>query len=330
MFGSGTESLMTTFERRQRILALLREKPGLRVAELAPLLDVSEGTIRNDLTALEEAGHLTRVRGGATLTTEHRSAGTAFAARARANEASKQRIARWAAELVDDGDSILLDASTTVYTMARYLQDRRNLRVVTNGVEVGLRLAQNPSNSVILLGGSLHVDSASVTGPLSEAVLKDLHIKTAFVSCSGLTVERGLAEEDLSEAQLKSRMVACADAVVALVDASKFGREDLTFFARVEQIARIYTDSSLDPAWIEQLQNTGTLLTCVTKTRSRRTAPAPAGTTASASPTSASRSGSAWMCVAGWSGPPRTPATSTSSSATTSSTAGWPCRSPTA
>jgi ribose transport system substrate-binding protein len=251
---------LTTFERRQRILALLRERPGTRVSEMAQMLNVSEGTVRNDLNALAERGQLTRVRGGA-VPVERDQASPAFLSRARINEAAKQRIARWAADLIEDEDSVLLDASTTVYHIAAYLQDRHNLTVVTNGIEVGRRLAQNPTNTVILLGGLLRADGAAVSGPLSERNLRDLHIKTAFVSCTGFSLEAGLTEVDLHEAQLKRTMVRAADKVVLLADSSKFDRVDLTPFAQVSDIAQVFTDCCMDARWTEALRDAGIVLT---------------------------------------------------------------------
>lgn len=250
-------SPLTTFERRQRLLALLQEQPGVRVSEMARRLAVSPGTVRNDLRALAQARRLVRVRGGARLAADPAPHSPAFATRARLNQEAKERIARTAAELVHDGDSILLDASSTVYHLARFLQGRQRLSIITNGVEVALELAQNPSHTVILLGGVLRAESGSVTGLLSEALLASLHVRTAFVSCSGLTLSAGLTEVDLHEAQLKARMIACADRVVALVDATKFGRQDLTPFARLDQLAHLYTDAGLGPQWAAQLDAHG-------------------------------------------------------------------------
>jgi len=242
---------------------MLLQQPGIRVPELAQLVGVSEGTIRNDLNALAEVGQLTRVRGGAVLTERLLFQSASFAARARVNETAKQCIARWAAGLVGDGDAILLDASTTVYQIAQYLQARRNLTVVTNGIEVGRRLAQNFTNTVILLGGTLRADGTAVTGPLSEGFLTDLYIKTAFVSCTGFTLEAGLTEADIHEAPLKRKMIMAAGSVVALVDSSKFGKVDLTPFARAEQISYFCTDRALAPHWVEKLRKTcPTLAVC--------------------------------------------------------------------
>ena len=238
---------MTAFERRQRILGLLREQPGIRVPELAKLLEVSQGTIRNDLRALEKAGELTRVRGGAVVRDGRDFISPEFGARAEVNATAKKRIARWAADMVEDGDSVLLDSSSTVFHIAPFLLDRSNLTIITNGIEVAYALAENPTHTIILIGGVLRPDRALTVGYLGEKILENLHIKTAFVSCSGFSVETGLTQVDIQEAQLKSRMIASAERVVALIDSTKFGKVDLTPFAGVNQVSHILTDSDLRP-----------------------------------------------------------------------------------
>lgn len=202
-----------------------------------------EGTIRNDLTSLEEAGQLTLVRGGAVLDDGHLIRSPAFESCARVNAAAKQRIARWATDLVEDGDSILLDSSTTVFHMAPYLQDLRNLTIITNDVEVGLAVEKNLSHTVILVGGTLRPGASAVVGHLGEKILDELHIKTAFVSCSGFSFETGLTQIDIQEAQLKSRMIRSAKRVVALIDFSNFGKLDLNPFASVGQVSQILPDA---------------------------------------------------------------------------------------
>ena len=236
------------------MLEILRTQPGVRVPDLAAILAVSHGTIRNDLEALADSGLLTRVHGGAVLKENLTFPSPSFSARARTNESAKQVIARWAAGLVEDGDSIFLDASTTVFYITHYLKDRRKLRVITNGIEAARALAANPSNTVILVGGVLNADGSSITGPLGEDLLQDLHIQKAFVSCSGFTPEAGLTEVHIYEAQLKVRAIASAETLVALVDSSKIGKVDLTPFARIDQVDYLFTDNNLSPAWVAQLK----------------------------------------------------------------------------
>lgn len=254
---------MTSFERRQSLIDLLRRQPGLRVPEIAAALNVSEGTIRNDLNALEEDGKLERVHGGAVLTEHRHINNTSFSERHREHATSKASIARAAASLVQDGDSILLDASSTIYYFALALESRQQLRVVTNGLDVARLLAKNPSNTVILLGGILSPDGSSLTGLFSEKSIQELHVQKAFVSASGFSIERGLTDVHLEEAQLKRKAIESAKQVIALIDSSKLGHEDLTPFARPDQIYCLYTDDEVTPKWEQTIKEAGmNLIVC--------------------------------------------------------------------
>jgi DeoR/GlpR family transcriptional regulator of sugar metabolism len=248
---------MTSYARRQSLVELLRKQPGLRVPELAKALDVSEGTIRNDLNELEAESRLKRVHGGAILNNQDQFQNNSFLRRFQQNAEAKLAIAQKAVALIKDGDSILLDASSTAYFLARTLSERSRLRVMTNGFEVARELAQNSSNTVILIGGVVNNDSSSVTGLLSEHIIAELHIEKAFVSGSGFSLERGMTEVHLAEAQLKRKAIESAQQVIALIDSTKFGKEDLTPFARPDQITHLITDHGLAPDWIVKLKEAG-------------------------------------------------------------------------
>lgn len=252
---------MNTHERRQSLLGLLRKQPGLRVPEIAKATRVSEGTVRNDLNTLEEAGYLTRVHGGAVLSGKISQIDSSFGLRYQEQQASKLAIARTAVLLVEDGASLLLDASSTVYYLACQLENHKRLRVVTNGIDVARLLARNSTNTVVLMGGVVAPDGSSVTGSLSEQIIRDLHVQMAFVSCSGFNLRRGLTDVLLAEAELKGKAIALAREVFALVDSSKMGKEDLTPFASLDQIAHVYTDSGLSEEWAARLRSAGVAFT---------------------------------------------------------------------
>ena len=233
----------------------MQREPTLRVPDLADQLGVSQGTVRNDLNALAEERQIIRVHGGGVVVHDnHLPRSAAFALRVQANAIAKQQIGGRAAELVEDGDALLLDASSTVYHLAGFLRDRRALRVVTNGIEVARLLAQNPTNPVNLVGGILRPEIESVIGPWSERFLQDVRIKTAFVSCSGFTPEGGMTEVDVYEAQFRLKATEGAGRVVALIDSSKFGKLDLTPSVRNSQISILYTDAGLRADWIGRLE----------------------------------------------------------------------------
>jgi ribose transport system substrate-binding protein len=260
---------MIAFERRQLILRHLHEQAGITVPALAKELQVSEGTIRNDLDALEAEQKVQRVRGGAILigapplTGAGGGNGSAslrttlpanLPAKMEISAQAKKRIARWASNLVERGETILLDASTTVLHMAPFLQEHQQLTIVTNGVEIARQMAANPSNTVILLGGILNSDGGAVTSTLGASILDELHIRTAFVSGVGFDLQAGLTELSLQEAPLKRLMLQAASRVVALVDSSKLGKVGLTSVASVNQITHLFIDSDVDGEMVEELR----------------------------------------------------------------------------
>jgi DeoR/GlpR family transcriptional regulator of sugar metabolism len=249
---------VTSFERRRQLLEILHREPGLHIPELARRLDVSQGTIRNDLDALTQEKRLIRVRGGAILAdTNTLTRNSAFEARINTNIQAKQTIGRAAATQVEDGDALLLDASSTVYHMAQFLRERRHLRIVTNGIEVARLLAQDPTNTVNLVGGILRPGPESLIGPWSERYLQDIRIKTAFVSCSGFTPQGGMTEVDVYEVGFRVKAVEGAQCVMALIDSGKFGKVDMTPSLRTDQISTLFTDNGLAPDYITQLDAAG-------------------------------------------------------------------------
>jgi DeoR/GlpR family transcriptional regulator of sugar metabolism len=177
------------------------------------------------------------------------------------NQDAKRSIARWAAGLVKNGDTILMDASTTAFNMVPFLAERRGLVVLTNGIEAGRCLAENTSNTVLLVAGVIRSDGSAVVGPLYEPVLRNRHITAAFVSCKGFSLAAGLTEADPNEAAIKSRTVPLTQSVVALIDSNKFGQVYQTPFARADQVTHIFSDDGLEPYWVQQVQEASIVLT---------------------------------------------------------------------
>jgi ribose transport system substrate-binding protein len=251
---------MNTYQRHQTILRMLEDSGSVTVLDLAVELAVSEATIRNDLNQLEEQQLLTRIRGGAIPMNGH-PVSSPFQSRVHKNAGAKKKIAQWASELVMDGDVILLDASSTAYHMAAHLRDRHNITVVTHQIDAARLLATDPSKQVILLGGYLRADGAAVTGEISQEILRNLHLNTAFISCVGFTFEAGLMEGDIEEARLKHQALRSSARVVALIDSSKFGKVGLRPFASLRDISHIVTDDGLDVAIIDRLREANVALT---------------------------------------------------------------------
>jgi ribose transport system substrate-binding protein len=241
---------MTTFERRQALLRYLKEQPGIKVTELAELLAVSEGTIRNDLTALQETNQVRRVRGGAVVVETSQPAPPDPIQ----NAAGKQRIARRAAEMVNDGEAIWLDAGTTVRVLVPFLAERQQLTIVTNGLRVALQLAEQSEHTVMLVGGRVGTDGLYTIGTGSEQLLDMVNIRTAFISGVGFTLEAGLTVLEYEDARLKSRVLNSAENVVALVDATKIGKRGFAPVATLDQISHFVTDEDVSTEMLLQLR----------------------------------------------------------------------------
>ncbi len=173
----------------------------------------------------------------------------------------ERSIARWAAGLVKDGDTIALDASSAVLSMAPFLAARRNLVVLTNGIEVGRMLARNLSNTVLLVANMFGADGGSVVGPCHEPVLRSGKPGMVFISCDGFSLAAGLTDVDAEGAAVKSRLVALADSAVALIDSSKYGRVCQGPFARADQVAHIFSDDGLESEWVDLVRDASIALT---------------------------------------------------------------------
>lgn len=246
---------LTIFERRQNILRLLAEQPGLRVADMADIFQVAEGTIRNDLNALESEEKLRRVRGGAVLSSSTTEADVAKRTPIAISHAEiKQRIARWAADTVEDGDTILLDASSTVRFMIPYLQEYQRLTIVTNGLETARQIARTTPHPVILVGGMVNRSGNATTSLIGLEMLRNLHIRTAYVSCVGFDLQVGLTERLIEEAQLKEAMLSSIPRLMALVGSNKIGAVSTIPFAAPNRVTHFFTDSDISAEFIEQMR----------------------------------------------------------------------------
>lgn len=241
-------------ERRSKILEILQKQQRATVKELSKTLGVSEATLRTDLSALEKEGLLIRTHGGAMIDNRIPSE-KSFSERERRNRHEKILIGRKALELVENNQCILLDASSTALELARALkQTSMRLTVVTNGITTALELKDNPSITVILIGGTLRVNSVAVEGILGRQILEQIHVDTMFASASGFTIQEGLTDFNVYEVELKKLMVASADKLVALLDHTKIGKSSIAQFAEPSDIDILITDNKTPPEQIEKIE----------------------------------------------------------------------------
>ncbi|MCL4454410.1 MAG: DeoR/GlpR family DNA-binding transcription regulator [Deinococcus sp.] len=236
-----TETTLIPSQRQEEIHALLQKRRFASVKALANALAVSEMTIRRDLEVLALRGVVERVFGGAQLV-EKSGQEQGFVKRLSENTEAKERIARKALELVFDGDTVAIDASTTSVFLARQLNGRE-ISVVTNSLLVAQALADSRTQ-VLVLGGSHRVVAGSLTGPVTEANLQGIHVDKVFFSAKGVSANAGFTDPHLPEVAVKRLLLAAASQRVALVDKSKFGQTALHSFAPLSGANLLISDAN--------------------------------------------------------------------------------------
>jgi DeoR/GlpR family transcriptional regulator of sugar metabolism len=237
-------------ERMQQVLQMLETRDSVHVTELAETFAVSEVTVRNDLSELARQGLVARVRGGVRPLQRGQSE-LGFDFRLRLEVDRKQAVARAAAGLVDDGEAIALDASTTAYYLALELRAKRELVVVTNGMLIAASLADAPGINVLVTGGMLRLSAMSLVGDLGADLLRSTRINKGFLGARGLSLERGLMDLNPDEVRIKQEMAEACERVIAIVDGTKWHRSALLSFVPAEGVHAVVTDTSAPAEQVE-------------------------------------------------------------------------------
>jgi DeoR/GlpR family transcriptional regulator of sugar metabolism len=249
-------------ERLDRILALVQEQGRVSVTSLSDQFNVSAMTIRNDLASLEQQGLLLRTHGGAMIKPDS-SLEPAFVLRKELHATAKERIGMAAADIIQDGDSIVMDASTTALQVARHLKDRHELTVVTNGLFIAMELVDAQGVTVVMPGGTLRTASTSLVGNLGACILDRYHVQKGIFGARGFTMQEGLTDVNQYEVELKRLMIERSKEVIAVVDSSKWGQVAFATFASVDQINQVISDSSAPEEMVNALRDRGIQVTIV-------------------------------------------------------------------
>jgi DeoR family transcriptional regulator, fructose operon transcriptional repressor len=235
--------------RHEMLLRILREEGVLPIREIAKRLRVSEATARRDLTDLSEAGRLTRVYGGAVHggTGSRQPAEPPFAEEQMDDLADKNRVARHAAGMVEDGDMVLLDIGTTTLHLARLLRGRK-ITVVTSNLAVYEELRDDPEVTLILLGGQVRANYRSLVGFLTLAALEQLYVDRLFLGTSGVLPDGRVLDTTDVEVPVKQAMLSSARQVVLLATSKKFPGRGKARVCGPAEIDVLVTDESSDTA----------------------------------------------------------------------------------
>jgi DeoR/GlpR family transcriptional regulator of sugar metabolism len=251
---SGTRLL--TERRREQVVELVDQLGSVTNEELVSRFGVSLMTVWRDLTGLEEAGRLRRVRGGAARLDRRLETEPFYVSKQVINEAKKDSIARYAAQhFIADGDIVFMEAGTTVAAMARHLPAYKHLTVVGNGLGTMNELAkQLPGVTVFCCGGLLREVGLTFVGPQAEAYFRQINAHTCFLSATGITTSEGVTDPNLLEIQVKRAMAQSAARVVLLMDSTKFGLRSLAKIFDVRDLDVLITDANAPAGTLEAVR----------------------------------------------------------------------------
>jgi DeoR/GlpR family transcriptional regulator of sugar metabolism len=230
--------------RHDEILNIISRLRNVSVQELTERLNVSEVTIRKDLTFLEEMGSVLRTHGGAKLA-EDRALLRNLRTRMQEHQQAKRAVAKRARELVDEGDTIYIDSGSTCYCLAEWIKGM-TLRVLTNSIDVMAALADDPAVSLFSIGGSYRKEAGSFLGPIAEENVRRFQIETCFIGATGISEDGAMASQNVFESQLKRQVMEISQRKVILADSSKYLTGAFSVFARADEIDLLITDVGLD------------------------------------------------------------------------------------
>ncbi len=252
---------MLAIERRNEILSKLQEERKVVVSDLSQQYNVTEETIRRDLEKLENEGLAKKTYGGAVLN-ESFNTDLPYTVRKKANVESKQRIAEAIAAMIEDGDHLILDASSTALFIAKRMKDKKNITVITNSVEILLELSDRNGWKILSTGGRLKEGGLALVGYQAERMVSTFHVDYAIFSCKGIDLERGLTDANESDAQIKKMIVKAANKIILAVDHSKFNKISFTQVCELSEIDMVVTDEEPDESWKQAFLSAGIELIC--------------------------------------------------------------------
>jgi DeoR family fructose operon transcriptional repressor len=251
---------MWTPERHDKIISLLNERQRLTTDAFALELGVSKETVRRDLIELEAHGKLSRVHGGAVpcVHPAESQAEASYQERVRLHQPEKQAIARAAASLIRPGSCCFIDAGSTTHALAQsLLQSGRDLRVITNSVEVARTLSGSSDIQTHLLGGQLQADVPATSGEFTVSEINRFHADYALISPTALNPEHGALDYAWHEAHVARAMLSRSRNCIMLADANKLGSASRLQICPSTAIDILVTDERADPNILERLRNAG-------------------------------------------------------------------------
>ncbi|WP_322925088.1 DeoR/GlpR family DNA-binding transcription regulator [Paenibacillus campi] len=250
------QDALSAAQRKLETLRILEAEGTVRVSGLSRRFNVTEETIRRDLERLELEGIVVRTHGGAVFNRNREQYESPAVQRETKNIEEKKAIVEHALSLIQPGDVIALDASTTCLHLVKQLPNRP-LTVLTYSLAIANELVPKTEINVILIGGYLDRDSMANTGIHAEKMVESYHVDKFLFSCHGFDLSRGLTEPSEAHVQLKKKIIEISDELILLTDSSKFRRKSLVRFLGMEDLNRFITDDQLPEEAIHELEEMG-------------------------------------------------------------------------
>ncbi len=247
-------------DRIRQIMTILLKEKKVMAKDLAERFDVSLESIRRDLSQLELQGAVRKFYGGAALVEELLPDGEAeiFQVRLTERGAEKQAIARAAAALIRDGETVYLDSGTTAASLTPYLKERAGLTVITRSLRIAAQLGMCENLTVYCLGGAVKVDTLTNTGFMAQECLNFFsHIDIAVLSGDGLVPQQGVVDFGMENLAFKRSLVERSGRVAVVIDSSKFGRTAHCLTCPTKRITTLVTDGDVNSKAVETLRVQG-------------------------------------------------------------------------
>jgi len=243
-------------ERRSKIIEFLNREGKVRVVDLSKFFDISDVTIRSDLTELENSGALERVHGGA-ISTGNAYYNMPLLERMKTNEDEKRKIALSVASLINDGDTLMINSGTTTLYAVRELKNVRNLTVVTNSMAIAMEIGFCGNIQVVLLGGNFNPQYQFTYGDDALNQLKKYKADKLILAVDGISADGGVTTYHHLEAEINRQMMTRVNRTIVAADYTKVGRVSFALIDSLENVDMLVTNGTANPEELKLIQEKG-------------------------------------------------------------------------
>ncbi len=248
--------MLSTEQRRDEIISIIHTKGKVKVSELSERYGISDVSIRKDLEYLEMQGHLSRVHGGA-VGLNKLYVNMDLAERFKTNSTAKKRLTKLAASLIEDNDTIMMNAGTTLSYVLQAIQGKKNITIVTNSIQNAMEASLYSSFHVILLGGEFDAKYQFTFGEDALSQLKNYHATKCILSVDGISADSGLTLYYSNEAALARKMIEASSMLIVTADATKLGKNTFAKIRDIKEADIIVTNQGAVPEETEKIKALG-------------------------------------------------------------------------